>query len=142
MEHAVPHPDLQDPRFIYPRPPYPEHPQRVPGLDAKMRPEADQGENGYEGHDRLRGRRALVTGGDSGIGRAAAIAFAREGADVAIAFLPSEQKDADEVLALIRDAERKAVAIAADISSGEQACREIIEKVVDELGGLDILVNN
>jgi hypothetical protein len=141
MENAVPQPDLQDPRFIYPRPPFPEQPQRVPGLDAKMRPEADHGENGYEGHDRLRGRRALVTGGDSGIGRAAAIAFAREGADVAIAYLPEEERDAAQVINLIEAEGRKALALPGDITD-EAWCAELVDRTVNELGGLDILVIN
>nr|WP_295665635.1 SDR family oxidoreductase [Sphingomonas sp.] len=106
-----------------------------------MSPKPDHGEESYKGSGRLQGRRALITGGDSGMGRAAAIAFAREGADVAISYLPDEQPDADEVVALIEEAGRKAVAIPGDLRD-ETFCRTLIEQSIDKLGGLDILVNN
>src|SRR5207253_1338207 len=99
----------------YPKPPFPKQQQPWPGLASKMEPKPDHGEETYRGSGRLEGRKALVTGGDSGIGRAAAIAFAREGADVAINYLPAEEPDAREVLDLLREAGRKAVAIPGDI---------------------------
>jgi NAD(P)-dependent dehydrogenase (short-subunit alcohol dehydrogenase family) len=105
-----------------------------------MDPKPDHGETSYQGFGRLTGRKALVTGGDSGIGRAAAIAFAREGADVAINYLPQEEPDAQEVIKLIKDAGRKAVAIPGDIRD-EAFCKSLVGKAVDGLGGLDILVN-
>ena len=132
---------MQDPRHQYPRPPFPKQPQKVPGLDARMDPQADHGEESYVGHGRLAGRRALVTGGDSGIGRAAAIAFAREGADVAISYLPSEEADAKEVIALIEAVGRTALGLAGDITN-EKWCAKLIEEAVEGLGGLDILVIN
>lgn len=134
-------PVLLDPREQYPRPPFPEQPQPEPGLAAKMEPRPDHGETSYRGSGRLAGRRALVTGGDSGIGRAAAIAYAREGADVALSYLPSERTDAIEVIALIEGAGRKAVALPGDITD-EAWCRQMVETAVAELGGLDILVIN
>ncbi|WP_122465666.1 SDR family oxidoreductase [Brevundimonas lutea] len=132
---------LQDPRDRYPKPPFPEQPQPEPGLAAKMTPQPDHGETSYRGSGRLNGRKALITGGDSGIGRAAAIAYAREGCDVAIGFLPSEQDDAREVIALIEAEGRKAVALAGDITD-ETWCRRMVEEAVSQLGGLDILVIN
>lgn len=132
---------LQDPREQYPKPPFPKQPQPVPGLAAKMDPEPDHGETSYKGSGKLTGRKALITGGDSGIGRAAAIAYAREGADVAIAYLPSEEKDAAEVIALIEAEGRKAVALPGDVTD-EAWSRELVEKAVAGLGGLDILVVN
>jgi NAD(P)-dependent dehydrogenase (short-subunit alcohol dehydrogenase family) len=132
---------MQDPRHQYPRPPFPQQPQSAPGLVAKMEPAPDHGEDSYVGYGRLTGRKALITGGDSGIGRAAAIAFAREGADVAINFLPSEQADADEVIALIEAEGRKALALPGDVTS-EETCKSIIADAVKGLGGLDILVIN
>ena len=107
----------------------------------RMTPRPDHGEESYKGNNRLAGRKALITGGDSGIGRAAAIAFAREGADVAINYLPDEEPDAKEVVQLIQQAGRKAVAIPGDIRD-EAFCRELVDRAVKELGGLDILVNN
>ena len=131
----------QDPRTQYPRPPFPEQPQPAPGIASEMDPKPDHGETSYQGSGKLIGRRALVTGGDSGIGRAAAIAFAREGADVAISYLPDEEADAQEVVKLIEADGRKAVALPGDITD-EAWCREMIGKVVSGLGGLDILVVN
>ncbi len=129
---------LQDPTKQYPQPPFEHQPQSVPGLDREMHPKADHGETSYRGHDRLPDRKALVTGGDSGIGRATAIAFAREGADVAINYLPSEEADAREVIALIEKEGRKAVAIPGDLGE-ESFCKTLIQRAHDELGGLDIL---
>ena len=132
---------MQDPRTQFPRPPFPKQPQPAPGLQSRMDPRPDHGETTYVGHGRLEGRKALITGGDSGIGRAAAIAFAREGADVAIVYLPDEEADAQEVVALIEGAGRKAVAIPGDIKDPD-FCRALVGQAVDGLGGLDILVNN
>ncbi|EYD74322.1 Oxidoreductase [Rubellimicrobium mesophilum DSM 19309] len=106
-----------------------------------MDPKPDRGEQTYKGSGRLAGRKALITGGDSGIGRAAAIAFAREGADVAFGFLPEEQPDADEVIQLIEAEGRKAVPLAGDIRD-EAFCQQMVAQAVEQLGGLDILVNN
>ena len=131
----------QNPLTQYPRPPFPRQTQEPPGLASKMQPRPDHGETSYRGSGRLAGRKALVTGGDSGIGRAAAIAFAREGADVAINYLPVEELDAKEVVDLIRAEGRKAVAIPGDIRN-EAFCRRLVADVVQALGGLDILINN
>jgi NAD(P)-dependent dehydrogenase (short-subunit alcohol dehydrogenase family) len=106
-----------------------------------MRPRPDHGEDSYRGANRLPGRRALVTGGDSGIGRAVAIAFAREGADVVITCLPEERQDADETVALVEKAGRRALAIAVDLQQRDD-CDEVVQRTVDELGGLDVLVIN
>ncbi|WP_447893873.1 SDR family oxidoreductase [Vreelandella sp. GE22] len=132
---------MQDPTSQYPAPPFPEQPQEWPGLASEMEPRPDHGEESYRGSGRLEGRRALITGGDSGIGRAAAIAYAREGADVAINYLEAEESDAREVIELIEAEGRTAVAIPGDIQS-EAFCRELVETAVERLGGLDILVNN
>lgn len=129
---------MQDPLTQYPQPPFDHQPQPVPGLDSDLYPKADHGEKSYKGSGRLPNRKALVTGGDSGIGRAAAIAFAREGADVCINYLPQEEADAKEVVALIEAAGRKAVAIPGDLSD-ERFCKGLIERAHKELGGLDIL---
>lgn len=125
----------------YPRPPFAEQPQRAPGLASEMKPIPDHGETSYNGSGKLAGKKALITGGDSGIGRAVAIAYAREGADVAIGYLPEEESDAASVIALIQAEGRKAVAIPGDIRV-ESFCDTLVEKAVAELGGLDILVNN
>ena len=132
---------LEDPNTKYPRPPFKEQSQPWPGLASKMDPKPDHGETSYKGSGRLAGRKALITGGDSGMGRAAAIAYAREGADVAINYLPDEEPDAKEVVDLIRKAGRKAVAIPGDLRD-ENFCKKLVEEAVKELGGLDILVNN
>lgn len=134
-------PGLKDPRTKYPKGPWAEQPQPWPALASKMNPRPDHGETTYRGSGRLAGRKALITGGDSGIGRAAAIAYAREGADVAINYYPTEEPDAREVVALIKGAGRKAVAIPMDIRS-EANCGKIVAQAVKALGGLDILVNN
>jgi NAD(P)-dependent dehydrogenase (short-subunit alcohol dehydrogenase family) len=132
---------LQDPKAKYPKPPFKEQEQPWPGLAGKMEPQPDHGEKSYKGSGRLAGRKALITGGDSGMGRAAAIAYAREGADVAINYFPTEQPDADEVLAIIKDAGRKGVGLPGDLRD-EQFCVRLIADAVRELGGLDILICN
>ena len=138
---AVTPKSLQDPTTKYPRPPYPRQSQAWPGLAGKMDPKPDHGEASYKGSGRLAGRRALITGGDSGMGRAAAIAFAREGADVAINYLPEEEPDAREVVELIRSAGRKAVPLPGDLRDAS-FCRRLVDDAVRQLGGLDILVSN
>jgi NAD(P)-dependent dehydrogenase (short-subunit alcohol dehydrogenase family) len=125
----------------YPTPPFPRQEQPWPGLVSRMQPRPDHGETSYKGTGRLKGRKALITGGDSGMGRAAAIAFAREGADVAINYLPAEESDAQEVVQLIHASGRKAVALAGDLRQ-ETFCTELIADAISQLGGLDILVNN
>ena len=132
---------MQDPRTQYPRPPFPRQPQAEPGLAGRMTPRPDHGEDSYVGHGRLKGRRALITGGDSGIGRATAIAYAREGADVAIGYLPSEEADAAEVVALIEKAGVKALALPGDVRD-EAWNAAMVARVVENFGGLDLLVVN
>ena len=132
---------MQDPRNQSPQPPFPAQPQPVPGKASQMDPVPDHGETSYQGNGRLTGRRALITGADSGIGRAAAIAFAREGADVALSYLPSEASDAEEVFALIEAEGRKALALPGDITDADW-CRTLVERTVEAFGGLDILVVN
>lgn len=134
-------PPLKDPRELYPKPPFESQTQPWPGLASKMTPKPDHGETSYKGRGRLTGRRALVTGGDSGIGRAAAIAFAREGADVAIVYLPAEEEDAQDVAKVVRADGRKCVLLPGDIRS-EEFCKKLVSDAVAQLGGLDILVNN
>jgi NAD(P)-dependent dehydrogenase (short-subunit alcohol dehydrogenase family) len=124
----------------YPKPPYPRQKQPMPGLTSRMDPRPDHGETSYKGSGRLQGMKAVITGGDSGIGRAVAIAYAREGADILIAYL-SEKDDADEVKALIEGEGRKAVLVAGDLQNPDH-CRSVIKRAVEELGGIDILVNN
>lgn len=132
---------MQDPREQYPQPPFPRQPQPAPGEAGKMDPVPDHGETSYQGSRKLTGRKALVTGGDSGIGRAAAIADAREGADVAISYLPSEAADAAEVIKLIEAEGRKAIDLPGDVTD-ESWCRDLVAQAVEKLGGLDILVIN
>ena len=132
---------LRDPREGYAKPPFAAQTQEWPALAGKMNPRPDHGETSYRGSGRLAGRKALITGGDSGIGRAAAIAYAREGADVAINYLPFEEPDAREVVELIQAAGRKAVALPGDIRD-EAFCKQLVDNAARELGGLDILVNN
>jgi NAD(P)-dependent dehydrogenase (short-subunit alcohol dehydrogenase family) len=120
---------------------FPAQQQEPPGLTSEMTPLPDHGEETYVGHGRLEGRRALITGGDSGIGRAVAIAYAREGADVAICYLPVEQSDAEDTIGWVRKAGRRGVLVPADLVE-RQACLDVVDEAVRELGGLDILVNN
>nr|WP_321985658.1 SDR family oxidoreductase [uncultured Lichenicoccus sp.] len=131
---------MQDPRSQYPQPEFDRQPQSAPGLAREMDPKPDHGEESYKGFGRLAGRKALITGADSGIGRATAIAFAREGADVALSYLPDEEKDAQEVVALVRAAGVKAVALPGDISN-EGFSNALVREAHATLGGLDILVN-
>ncbi len=123
-----------------PAPPFAAQKQPMPGTTARMEPRPDHGESSYRGSGRLRGLRAIITGGDSGIGRAVAIAFAREGADILIAYL-NESEDAQEVRSLIEKEGRKAALVAGDVSDSDH-CQAIVRRAVDELGGLDIVVNN
>ena len=137
---ATPAP-LSDPRTRYTSQPVPEQRQKWPALQRDMTPVPDSGERSYRGSGRLTGRKALVTGGDSGIGRAAVIAFAREGADVAINYYPTEEPDAQDVAKLLRAEGRKVVLIPGDLTD-EKFCRDLVARANRELGGLDILVNN
>ncbi len=130
-----------DPSTKYPKPPYPSQTQPWPGLASKMNPRPDHGETSYKGSGRLAGRKALITGGDSGMGRAAAIAYAREGADVAISYYPSEEPDAREVIQLITEAGRKGIPIPGDLRD-ESYCKQLVQKTIDSLGGVDIIVSN
>ncbi len=132
---------IEDPKNKYPIPPFRSQPQPWPGLQSKMDPVPDCGEKSYKGSGRLAGRKALITGGDSGMGRAAAIAYAREGADVAINYYPTEEPDAREVIDLIKKEGRKAVAIPGDLRD-EAFCKQLVQKAIAELGGLGIIVNN
>ena len=133
-------PEPIDPRTSGPQPPYPEQQQPAPGTEAAMTPRADHGEDSYRGFGRLEGRVALITGADSGIGRAVAIAFAREGADVLVSYL-DEHEDAAETVRQVEGSGRRAIAVAGDIGD-EAHCRQLVQRAVDELGGLDCLVNN
>lgn len=132
---------FQNPTTRYPDITPPKQDQPEPGLDADLIPGTDRGEDSYTGTGRLRGRRALITGSDSGIGSAVAIAFAREGADVALSYLPAEEEDAQHVCEVIRQAGRKAVPLPGDLSDPEY-CREVVRRAAEELGGLDAVVNN
>jgi NAD(P)-dependent dehydrogenase (short-subunit alcohol dehydrogenase family) len=133
--------ELQNPVTKYPKPPFAKQSQPWPGLASKMDPPPDHGEESYKGSGRLAGRKALITGGDSGMGRAAAIAFAREGADVAINYYPTEEPDAQQVIALIKGAGRVALALPGDIRD-EVFCQKLVADAVNGLGGLDIVVSN
>jgi hypothetical protein len=131
---------MQDPVKQYPRPKFREQSQPEPGLAAKMTPKPDHGEKTYVGNGRLRGRKAIITGGDSGIGRATAIAFAREGADIVLNYLPSEQRDADEVIRLVRAEGHTIIPCPADLAQ-ESTARELVHTALEGLGGLDIVAN-
>jgi NAD(P)-dependent dehydrogenase (short-subunit alcohol dehydrogenase family) len=130
---------MQDPRTKYPQPPFGEQPQPVPGLAREMSPKPDHGEKSYRGSRRLEGRKALITGADSGIGRAVAIAFAREGADIVLSYLPEEEADAREVVDLIDKAGQRAIAMPGSLTE-ESACTSLVQAAHKALGGLDILV--
>ncbi|WP_208610696.1 SDR family oxidoreductase [Bradyrhizobium shewense] len=132
---------LIDPVGRFPKPPFKKQSQPWPGLAGKMEPRPDHGETSYKGSGRLAGRKALITGGDSGMGRAAAIAYAREGADVAINYLAAEEPDAQEVIALVKKEGRTGLAIPGDLQE-EAFCKRLVEQTVQGLGGLDIIVNN
>jgi NAD(P)-dependent dehydrogenase (short-subunit alcohol dehydrogenase family) len=131
---------MADPKDKGPRPPFPQGEQEPPGSEAAMRPRPDYGESSYRGHDRLQGKTALVTGADSGIGRAVALAFAREGADVAISYL-SEHQDAEETRRVVEAAQRRALLLPGDIADALH-CAELVRKTVEAFGHIDILVNN
>jgi NAD(P)-dependent dehydrogenase (short-subunit alcohol dehydrogenase family) len=133
----------QDPTQQYPQPEYPEQDQRDqhPGLETEMQPRPDYGEETYRGSGRLEGKKAIITGGDSGIGRAVALAFAREGADVLISYLSEEEPDARETAQVVEEAGRRAVKAPGDIVE-EAQCQQIVQRAVDEFGRIDILVNN
>jgi NAD(P)-dependent dehydrogenase (short-subunit alcohol dehydrogenase family) len=139
--HSADPTKARNPRTKYPAPPFKKQPQPWPGLAGKMNPRPDHGESSYRGAGRLTGRKALITGGDSGMGRAAAIAYAREGADVAINYFPSEEPDAREVIQLIKEAGRTGVAIPGDLRK-EAFCKRLVAEAVKKLGGLDIVVCN
>jgi len=132
--------NLINPLDKYEKPPYPYRPQQTPGLESAMVPAADHGEDSYRGSGKLQGRKALITGGDSGIGRAVALAYAREGADVLISYL-NEHEDARETARLVEQSGRRAILVPGDICE-EQHCITLVETTVKALGGLDILVNN
>ena len=124
----------------YPKPPFPHQPQPVPGSSEAMDPKPDYGEDTYEGSNRLRDKVALITGGDSGIGRAVALAFAREGADVAVSYL-DEHEDAKETRRLVESSGRRCLLLPGDIANAEH-CRELVHKTIEEFGRIDVLVNN
>lgn len=131
----------ENPLEAGPKPPFPEQHQEAPGVESAVEPRPDHGERTYRGQDKLAGKVALITGGDCGIGKAVAIAFAREGADVAIAYMPPEESDAQDTARWVREAGRNALTLPGDISEGSH-CREIVERTVTEFGRLDVLVNN
>jgi NAD(P)-dependent dehydrogenase (short-subunit alcohol dehydrogenase family) len=131
----------QDPRTQYAQPEYGAQQQPHPGTDETMHPRPDHGEDSYRGSGRLEGKKAVITGGDSGIGRAVALAFAREGADVLIAYLPEEEQDAKETARLVNEAGRRCVQVAGDLRD-ERHCGQLVERAVTEFGRIDVLVNN
>jgi NAD(P)-dependent dehydrogenase (short-subunit alcohol dehydrogenase family) len=133
--------ERRDPREQQPQPEFPEQTQEHPGLDEEMRPEPDHGEDSYRGTGRLEGKKAIITGGDSGIGRAVALAFAREGADVLISYLEEEEPDGAQTARIVENEGKKAVKVPGDISE-EETCLRIVKRAVEEFGGVDILVNN
>lgn len=132
---------MQDPRTQYPNPPFPKQPQSAPGLAREMDPKPDHGETTYKGSGKLYGRKALITGGDSGIGRATAIAYMREGATVAINYLKSEQPDVDELQDIFKKDGQNLICIPGDVTN-QDFCSELVESAVKQLGGLDLLVLN
>jgi NAD(P)-dependent dehydrogenase (short-subunit alcohol dehydrogenase family) len=138
---SVQHEAPADPKHKGPKPEYPQESISRPGLVSEMTPKPDHGETSYAGLGRLKDRVALITGGDSGIGRAVAIAYAREGADVMISHLPEERSDADETCDLVTKAGRNGIAVAGDIRE-ERHCVRLVDRAFDEFGRLDILVNN
>jgi NAD(P)-dependent dehydrogenase (short-subunit alcohol dehydrogenase family) len=133
----------QDPKDQYPQPEYPEQTQmdQHPGFESEMSPEPDYGYETYRGLGRLEGKKAIITGGDSGIGRAVALAFAREGADILISYLEEEESDAQETAQVVEEAGKKAIKVPGDIVE-EAHCKSIIDRAVEEFGGIDVLVNN
>ena len=133
--------EMRDPRTQYPKPPFPRQPQPKPGIEAKMDPQPDHGEESYKGSGRLEERKAVITGGDSGIGRAVAIAFIREGAEVTVNYLPSEEPDARALEALVKDEGGTIHLMPGDLKE-EAFCTDLIGDAVKKMGGLDILVNN
>jgi NAD(P)-dependent dehydrogenase (short-subunit alcohol dehydrogenase family) len=130
-----------NPQELGDKPPFDERKQRPPGSEHEMREKPNHGEESYRGSGRLRDKVALITGGDSGIGKAVAIAYAREGADVVLSYLPEEEKDAQETVEFVRQAGRRVLTVPGDIT-GESHCREMVERTFREFGRLDILVNN
>jgi NAD(P)-dependent dehydrogenase (short-subunit alcohol dehydrogenase family) len=130
----------QDPKDLGPRPPFPEQQQEPAGLESEMEPRPDYGEESYRGSGKLEGKTAIITGGDSGIGRAVALAFAREGADVLISYL-DEHSDAQETVRIVEKEGRRCVPVAGDIGD-EEHCRQLVQRAVQEFGRLDVLVNN
>lgn len=132
--------NMENPKEQYKSSPYPEQQQQVPGTEAEMHPKPDHGEESYRGSGKLEGRKAIITGADSGIGRAVAIAYAREGADVLISYL-EEHEDARETARYVEEAGRKAVLVPGDVRE-EEYCKQLVQKALDEFGGIDILVNN
>ena len=141
MKEAMQVKSLVDPRTRFPKPPFPEQEQTPPGNEDELQPRADHGRTSYQGSGKLQGRAALITGADSGIGRAVALCFAKEGADILFTCLPEEQKNADETLRLIAETGRRGVALPGDIRQ-KSFCGELVRKTVEAFGRLDILVNN
>ncbi|MDT0641514.1 SDR family oxidoreductase [Zunongwangia sp. F363] len=131
---------MKDPQEKYSKPPFPKEKQDEPGKEEEMNPKVDHGEKSYKGSGKLEGKNAIITGGDSGIGRAVAIAYAREGANVLISYL-EETKDAEETAKYVEEAGRKAILMAGDVGE-EEHCKKIVDRAVEEFGQIDILVNN